>query len=94
LAESPGSALACTASLFEADGESHLLSRGEAAMTYDTWKATNPADEWLGPEPPYDADDDFEKSLNVAYAAVQMLLFLIDFTYPLSSTRKAKDCSP
>jgi len=21
-------------------------------MTYDTWKATNPDDEWLGPEPP------------------------------------------
>jgi hypothetical protein len=25
-------------------------------MTYDHWKATNPADEWLGPEP-RDRDD-------------------------------------
>jgi hypothetical protein len=41
-------------------------------MTYDHWKSTNPADEWLGPEPfPYDAADDFEKSLNVAYEAVR-----------------------
>jgi hypothetical protein len=26
-------------------------------MTYDSWKATNPADEWLGPE--LDEEDDF-----------------------------------
>jgi len=23
-------------------------------MTYDTWKSTNPADEWLGPEDGYE----------------------------------------
>ena len=26
-------------------------------MTYDNWKATNPADEWLGPEPDEDEMD-------------------------------------
>lgn len=34
-------------------------------MSYDTWKATNPADEWLGPEPYGEAMEDrpcdFEK---------------------------------
>jgi hypothetical protein len=27
-------------------------------MTYDHWKATNPADEWLGPEPEDDGMDE------------------------------------
>jgi hypothetical protein len=41
-------------------------------VSYDHWKATNPSDEWLGPEPPpYDAADDFAKSLEFAYAAVR-----------------------
>jgi hypothetical protein len=41
-------------------------------VTYDHWKSTNPQDEHLGPEPlPYDADDDFEKSIIVAYEAVR-----------------------
>jgi hypothetical protein len=40
-------------------------------VTYDCWKSTNPADEFLGPEPPYDADDDFTESINVAYEAVR-----------------------
>jgi hypothetical protein len=40
-------------------------------VSYDHWKLTNPADEFLGPESPYDADDDFEKSLAVAYEAVR-----------------------
>lgn len=32
-------------------------------MSYDNWKTTNPADEWLGPEPDaYDGNDDFAKS--------------------------------
>jgi hypothetical protein len=39
--------------------------------TYDLWKSTDPADEQLGPEPPYDADDDFAKSIDVAYASVR-----------------------
>jgi hypothetical protein len=42
------------------------------AVSYDHWKATNPQDEWsLGPEPPYDAEDDFEESINFAYRAVR-----------------------
>jgi hypothetical protein len=41
-------------------------------MTYDHWKTTNPQDEWLGPELlPYDAVDDFAKSIEVAYEAVR-----------------------
>jgi hypothetical protein len=32
------------------------LDRAEAAVTYDHWKATNPADEYLGPSP--DEEDD------------------------------------
>jgi hypothetical protein len=41
-------------------------------MSYDHWKATNQQDEWLGPEPPpYNAADDFAKSINVAYEAVR-----------------------
>jgi hypothetical protein len=42
-------------------------------MTYDSWKARNPADEWsLGPEPPpYDAADDFARSIEIAYEAVR-----------------------
>jgi hypothetical protein len=39
--------------------------------TYDAWKARNPQDEQLGPEPPYDADEDFAKSIDVAYEAVR-----------------------
>jgi hypothetical protein len=40
--------------------------------TYDLWKSTNPQDEQLGPEPlPYDAADDFAKSIDVAYEAVR-----------------------
>jgi hypothetical protein len=63
--------MADTASTFAVDGGDHLLSRGQTAVSYDSWKARNPADEFLGPEPPYDPDDDFEKSLSVAYEAVR-----------------------
>lgn len=27
-------------------------------MTYDHWKTTNPADEWLGPDPDAEAEDE------------------------------------
>jgi hypothetical protein len=41
-------------------------------VSYDHWKATNAADEFLGPEPPpYDGLDDFERSIEFAYAAVR-----------------------
>jgi hypothetical protein len=40
-------------------------------VTYDHWKTTNPQDEQLGPEPPYDPNDDFAKSIDVAYEAVR-----------------------
>jgi hypothetical protein len=61
-----------TASTAGIDGGDHRLSRGETPMTYDHWKSTNPQDEWLGPEPPpYDADDDFSMSIDVAYEAVR-----------------------
>jgi hypothetical protein len=60
------------AATFAVDGGDHFISRGQTAMTYDRWKATNPQDEQLGPEPlPYDAVDDFEQSIDVAYAAVR-----------------------
>ena len=29
-------------------------------MTYDHWKATNPEDEWLGPDPDEDDFDDLD----------------------------------
>jgi hypothetical protein len=60
------------ASNFAVDGRDHFISRGETAVSYDHWKATNPADEQLGPEPLlYDAADNFDKSIDVAYEAVR-----------------------
>jgi hypothetical protein len=48
------------------------LTKAHAMTTYDSWKARNPQDEQLGPEPPpYNGDDDFEKSLAFAYEAVR-----------------------
>jgi hypothetical protein len=45
---------------------------GRAIMSYDNWKTTNPADEWLGPEPDdYDADDDFTRSIDEAYRVIR-----------------------
>ena len=35
-------------------------------MTYDNWKTTNPADEWLGPEP--DDDLDIPEFLKISQA--------------------------
>ena len=29
-------------------------------MTYDYWKATDPADEWLGPDPDWEPEDEPE----------------------------------
>jgi hypothetical protein len=37
-------------------------------MSYDEWKTTNPADQWLGPEPDDDDDrDEYHKSKEERY---------------------------
>jgi hypothetical protein len=38
-------------------------------MTYDHWKTTNPADQWLGPEPEEDGMDDWSGVLRPAIMA-------------------------
>ena len=37
-------------------------------MTYDHWKATNPADEWLGPDPDEEARKEAEEERAAARA--------------------------
>ena len=40
-----------------------------ASMTYDTWKTTNPDDEWLGPEP---GSEDFTEPLDETEEGIDM----------------------
>jgi hypothetical protein len=37
-------------------------------MSYDHWKTTNPDDEWLGPDPAEEHDDEEPPELQTPYA--------------------------
>lgn len=55
-------------------------------MTYDYWKSTNPTDEWLGPEPMEENEEDAEQAVQRDFKALKLSIMeaielMIDLGY-------------